>query len=170
MGKNYKIEGVATLRTQVDDKQQVQVQPIPASVSLDPAGIDLTHALLQIVFAHKLSPYLVTAQSSFAEVQENRKAAHAFLTAHLICDQAGVPWMHLDYEYPDEWLAQYRLQHRNRTLPLVIRIDPRRGLDSCVHMLVPTGLYVPVDFTSLKIRSSETPTPGAQSGLAVKPK
>lgn len=150
MGTNYTISGVATVSGKADGMGQSTLPPLPASITMDPAGIDLFHTLLQIVFAHKYSPYPVTPESAESEVEENRKAAVAFLHTAVRCDRQGQPTVRIQAEFPEAFLTQYTLLHRNRTKPLVVRCDPREGLAGCLSLLQ-GNIFVRVDFRTLHV-------------------
>lgn len=151
MGKHYTIGGVATVTGHADGMGQSPLPPMPATVTMDPAGIDLFHTMLQIVYAHKYSPYRVPATAAEAEVRENRKAAIAYLHAEGIFDRTGAMRARIDVTYIDQWIAEYTLQHRNRTLPIRVRIDPRRGLEDCLSVQAPAGPFVTIDFRLLHV-------------------
>lgn len=149
MGQNYTISGVATVSGKADGLGTSTLPPLPASITMDPAGIDLFHALLQIVFAHLYGPYPVTAASPESAVEENRKAAVQFMGACVRCDRTGQPTMRITAEFPEPFLTQYTLLHRERMKPLVVRLDPREGLDACLSVLQ-GSMFVRVDFRSLQ--------------------
>lgn len=157
MGQNYKISGVATVSGKAEGMSPRPLPPLPASITMDPAGIDLFHALLQVVFAHKYSPYRVTEGASEADVEENRKAAVAFLGTQVRCDRAGQPALKITAEFPEPFLTQYTLLHRQRLKPLIVRVDPRRGLEACLSVLQ-GNIFVPVDFRTLHV-SKPPPEP-----------
>jgi hypothetical protein len=150
VGRNYTISGVATISGKADGMGTSTLPPLPASITMDPAGIDLFHALLQIVFAHKYCPYPVTPESDEPAVEENRKAAVAFLHAAVRCDRQGQPAVRIQAEFPEAFLTQYTLLHRNRTKALVVRCDPREGLDACLSLLQ-GNIFVRVDFRTLHV-------------------
>lgn len=151
MGKHYTIDGVATVSGKADGMGVSPLPPIPASITMDTAGIDLFHTVLQIVYAHLYSPYRVTAHSTTAQVRENRKAALAFLVSRGIWNANGARRVRLDVTHIDSWISEYLLTHTDRLAPIIVRLDPREGLDRCVAVKVPSGVFVHVIFDRIVV-------------------
>ena len=69
-------------------------------------------------------------------------------------DAKGLPLVTINANDEAEYVTQYVLAHRSRTIPIILRIDPRQGLDRCVTVQVPNGIFVGLDLRTIKV-----PTP-----------
>jgi hypothetical protein len=132
----------------VSEKLLQKVPSLPGTVSLDTAGIDMFHMILHMVFAHKFGPVRLTDKSTKQDMMDNRKQAFEYLKIHVVAGR-----MHTDVEYPEDYIAEYKIQHMNRPEIRRIRIDPREGLDRCVSVQAANGVFVPVDLRSLAVQT-----------------
>ena len=159
----HKITGVASINPRITEKQAASLPLLPASITMDPAGIDLFHAILQIVFAHLYSPYRLPQKTvspelpSLKAVKENRTAALAFLQAGRSHDAKGMARVTINVGDAPHPQTQYTLIHRDKAIPLVIHINPVEELKRCVTVQMPTGISVGLDFGTIKV-----PPPPAQ--------
>jgi hypothetical protein len=153
---DHKITGVASVNPNISEKQAQGLPLLPASITMDPAGIDLFQTILQIVFAHMYSPYrLKTEDPKQAEIRENRVAALAFLQTERNHTAHGAPRVTINVDDSLEFVTQYTLAHQHRLQPIVLRIDPRQDLAHCITVQMPTGIFVGLDFGTIKV-----PAPG----------
>ena len=124
---------------------------IPATITMDPAGIDFFHTMLQLVFAHLYSPYRVGKEATPTQIHENRKAALAFVTSGRAHDANGIPRVTINAQHDHEFVTQYTLAHLARTLPITIQIDPRQPIDHCLALRTPSGVFIGIDFRSIGV-------------------
>ena len=153
---DHKITGTATVNPHITEKQAAQLPLMPASITMDPAGIDLFHTILQVVFAHMYSPYrFTTPEPKQAVVRENRLAALAFLQTERNHNAQGTPRITINVDDSNEFTTQYTLVHPHKSQPLVLVIDPRQDLAHCLTVQMPNGIFVGLDFGTIKV-----PAPG----------
>ena len=140
-------------KAHLTEKGAELLKVIPATITMDPAGIDFFHTMLQLVFAHKYSPYRVPAEATQAQITENRKAALAFVTSGRAHDANGIPRVSISAETDHEFVTQYTLAHMSRTMPIIIQIDPRQPIEHCLALRTPSGVYVGINFRTLHVPS-----------------
>jgi len=121
---DHKISGVASLTAPTDGSHDMTM---PASITMDPAGIDLFAAILHLVWGVKHAPSHLSV-TTYLE---------AYLSARvsISLDKDGVYW----------------ITHRDRKAPVVVRIDKEKPVAECVEVQTPSGVFARVDLDRIKL-------------------
>lgn len=121
---DHRISGVASLTTPTDGSHDMT---LPASITLDPAGIDLFAAILHLVWVIKNAPSHVGVVPYL----------EAYLSARVSVslDKDGVYW----------------ITHKDRKAPVVVRVDKEKPVAECVEVQTPSGVFARVDLDRIKL-------------------
>ncbi len=115
---DHKLGGVASL---------VGGGKLPASITMDPAGIDLFAAILHVTYA--------------AHHAKSDKDIHAYLERFLKPD-ITVSW---------DSGGVYHILHRDRGVPVVIHVNTEEPIEDSVAVQTPSGVFADVSLKQIQI-------------------
>ena len=118
---DHTISGVASLTGQTDRLS------MPASITMDPAGIDLFAAILHLVWALRKAPSHVGVLHYLE--------AHLSPRVSITCDKDNVYW----------------IVHKDRKAPVVVKVDKEKPVAECVEVQTPSGVFARVDLDRIKL-------------------
>ena len=131
--------------------QAAQGKAFPASITLDPAGIEMFAMILHIVYAHKANPTQPKPDDSGDTFSANNDAACDYLrSSGKVALRAR--WTMQPFKGKDRTIFIYTIYHPDRGEDAItIAIDPCRVRDECLFV-VRDKQFIQLDLAHIRLQ------------------